>query len=247
MNEDVFRQAAEVIKRAPLVVAVTGAGASVESGIPDFRSEGGLWTKFPPAEYATAEAFIDDPDRVWEMFYEIGETVLRAAPNAGHRALAKLEEYGKLQGIVTQNIDGLHQQAGNAVVIEYHGNINALGCSSCFRRRKMDLSFRVHGAPRCECGGYMKPSVILFGEPIPPQALIQSDTLARTCNVMIVVGTSAQVYPAAALPHAAKENGAFIIECNTEATGFTHTITDAFLQGPAGETLPRLIELVMSK
>ena len=246
MSEDVFHKAATALKRAPLVIAVTGAGASVESDIPDFRSAGGLWKKFPPAEYATAEAFTDNPDKVWEMFYEIGEMILKAEPNPGHRALAQLEQYGKLQGIVTQNIDGLHQQAGNTVVIEYHGNVNTLGCSSCFRRRKMDLSFRAHGAPRCECGGYMKPSVILFGEPIPPQPLIQADTLARTCNAMIVVGTSAQVYPAAALPHAAKENGAFIIECNTEPTDFTRSITDAFLEGPAGEVLPKLVELVMS-
>ncbi len=247
MSEEVFRKAAEAINRAPLVVAVTGAGASVESGIPDFRSTGGLWSKYPPAEYATMDAFLDDPDKVWVMFYELGETILAAQPNPGHLALAKLEEFGKLQGIVTQNIDGLHQQAGNTVVIEYHGNVHNLGCSSCFRRRRMDLSFRAHGAPRCECGGYMKPSVVLFGEPIPPKPLMQADTLARTCNAMLIVGTSAQVYPAAGLPYAAKENGAFIIECNVEPTEFTHSITDAFLQGPAGENLPKLAQLVMAR
>lgn len=243
MNE-VLHEAAEAIKRGQLVVAVTGAGASTESGIPDFRSPGGLWTKYPPNEYATYEAFIDNPDKVWTMFYELGETLLNAKPNPAHYALAQLEELGKLHGVITQNIDALHQQAGNTVVVEYHGNINVLNCSACWRKRKMDLTFRSVGAPRCECGGYMKPNVVLFGEPIPQQAMMQADTLARTCNVMIVVGTSAQVYPAAGLPYAAKDNGAYIIECNMEPTDFTHRITDAFLEGPAGEMLPKLVELV---
>lgn len=241
---DKLRKAAAAIKKGRLIVAVTGAGASVESGIPDFRSPGGLWTKYPPDEYATVEAFYDDPDKVWVMFYGLGETLINAKPNPGHYALAKLEELGRLHGIITQNIDALHQRAGNAVVIEYHGNAGALVCPACRRRRKMDLAFRNVGAPRCECGGYMKPDVVLFGEEIPPQALIQADTLARTCDVMLVVGTSAHVYPAASLPYAAKRNGAYIIECNTYETDFTRSITDAFLHGPSGQTLPKLVQLV---
>lgn len=242
---DIYAEAADRIRNAQRVIAVTGAGASVESGIPDFRSPGGLWTKYPPFEYATIEAFHEDPDKVWGMFYELGETLMQAEPNPAHYALARLEEKGFLQAVITQNIDALHQRAGSNTVIEYHGNADILVCSACFRRRRMDISHRDHGAPRCECGGYMKPNVVLFGEIIPPQALLQSETLARTCDALIIVGTSAQVYPAAGLPYTAKDGGAYIIECNVQPTDFTRTITDAFLQGPAGETLPRLADMVI--
>jgi NAD-dependent deacetylase len=243
---DLYQAAAAAIKNSVNVIAVTGAGASVESGVPDFRSPGGLWSKYPPDEYATYEAFIDDPDKTWHMFYELGETILKARPNAGHRALARLEELGHLRAVITQNIDGLHYEAGNTTVIEYHGNVRTLACPACRRRRSMDLAFRDHGAPRCECGGYMKPDVVLFGEVIPQNALFMADTLAKSCEVLIVVGTSAQVYPAASLPYTAKQWGAYIIECNTMETDFTRTITDIFLEGPAGQTLPRLLEIIES-
>lgn len=242
--KDIYAEAAEKIRNAQRVIAVTGAGISVESGIPDFRSPGGLWTKYPPFEYATVDAFHDDPDKVWVMFYELGETLMQADPNPAHYALAHLEEKGFLQAIITQNIDALHQRAGSSTVIEYHGNAETLSCSSCFRHRRMEVSHRDHGAPRCECGSYMKPNVILFGEAIPPQALLQSETLARTCDALIIVGTSAQVYPAAGLPYTAKDCGAYIIECNVQPTDFTRSITDAFLEGPAGTTLPHLAKLV---
>ncbi|MCX8042487.1 MAG: RNA polymerase subunit sigma, partial [Thermodesulfobacteriaceae bacterium] len=170
MNE-VMEKTAQIIANSKNVIAVTGAGISVESGIPDFRSPGGLWTKFPPEEYATYEAFLDNPDKVWELFYEIGETISNAKPNPAHVALAKLEELGHLVAVITQNIDNLHYEAGSKTVIEYHGNARTLYCPACRRRRPMSLSHKNHGAPRCECGGFMKPDVVLFGEPIPSQAL----------------------------------------------------------------------------
>ena len=241
-EEAAYTAAADAILNAARVVAVTGAGISVESGIPDFRSAGGLWSKYPPEDYATIEAFYDDPDKVWELWYELAETLKDVQPNPGHRALAELEQMGRLSVVVTQNIDALHHAAGSTSVIEYHGRADTLHCPACHRRRPMDLAHRSLGAPRCECGGYMKPDVVLFGELIPPTALHLADSLARNCGVMIIVGTSATVYPAAGLPHIARESGAFIIECNTEPTQFTRTITDIFLQGPAGTTLPRLAE-----
>ncbi len=246
-EEEAYTAAADAIRGADRVVAVTGAGISVESGIPDFRSPGGLWSKYPPQEYATIEAFYDDPDKVWELWYELAESLQDVQPNPGHYALAELEELGRLSVVVTQNIDALHREAGNTSVIEYHGSADTLYCPACHRRRPMDLGHRSLGAPRCECGGYMKPDVVLFGELIPETALHLADSLARNCGVMIIVGTSATVYPAAGLPYIAKENGAFIIECNTEPTQFTRTITDIFLQGPAGTTLPRLVEEVRTK
>ncbi len=239
-----YEQAAAALKTARRAVAVTGAGISVESGIPDFRSADGLWSRFPPDEYATIDAFYADPDKVWEMWYALAENLRDVAPNPAHFALAELEDLGVLKAVITQNIDALHQHAGNGTVIEYHGNADTLFCPACHRRRGMDLGHRALGAPRCECGGYMKPDVVLFGEMIPQNALHLADSLARSCDVMLVVGTSAQVYPAAGLPRIAKESGALIVECNLEPTDFTRAITDVFLQGPAGQTLPRLLGMV---
>ena len=241
---EAFSAAAEALKQSNFVVAVTGAGHSVESGIADFRSAGGLWSRYPPGEYATYESFLADPEKVWIMWYELGEILANAKPNPGHYALAELEALGFLKGVITQNIDGLHQEAGNTAVIEYHGNAGSLVCPACQRRRGICLEQRKLGAPQCECGGYMKPDVVLFGEMIPPEAMFRSDALVQRCDVLLVVGTSAQVYPAAALPQTAKNHGATVIECNLEPTDFTHTITDIFIEGPSGETLPRIVELV---
>lgn len=241
-DDSVYLKAADAIRKTMNAIAVTGAGISVESGIPDFRSAGGLWTRYPPDQYATMDAFFRDPDKVWDMWYELADSLKKVKPNPGHYALAKLEEIGHIKAVITQNIDALHQHAGSNTVIEYHGNADQIACTACFRHRGMDLSHRDLGAPRCECGGIMKPDVVLFGEAIPEYALKTSDMLAKGCDVLIVVGTSAQVYPAASLPYLAKEKGAVIIECNIEPTSFTPVITDYFLQGPAGETLPRLVE-----
>ncbi len=246
-NEALYEHAAEVVRNTNNAIAVTGAGISVESGIPDFRSPDGLWTRYPPEQFATMDAFMTDPDKVWKMWYELAESLQDVKPNPGHHALARLEEHGHVKAVVTQNIDALHQHAGSKTVIEYHGNADQIACTACFRRRKMDLAHRALGAPRCECGGVMKPDVVLFGEVIPEYALRTSDMLARGCDVLIVVGTSAQVYPAASLPFLAKENGAVIIECNTAPTNFTKVITDIFLQGPAGETLPKLADMVIGQ
>jgi NAD-dependent deacetylase len=239
-----LESAAQAVCDASSVVAVTGAGISVESGIPDFRSADGLWSKYPPDEYATIEAFHENPDKVWEMWFDLAEMLGGVQPNPAHKALAELERRGQLQAVITQNIDNLHQTAGNHKVIEYHGNAEWIFCEACHRRRPLGLTHRAHGAPRCECGGIMKPDVVFFGEVIPPRALLESEALAQTCDVIIVVGTSAKVYPAAGIPFTAKEFGAFVIECNTEETEFTSTITDAFLQGPAGTTLPELVARV---
>lgn len=246
-DDKVYDGAAEAVRKTTNVIAVTGAGISVESGVPDFRSANGLWAKYPPQEYATIDAFYYNPDKVWEMWYTLAENLGDVRPNPAHYALAQLEEMGHLKAVITQNIDALHQAAGSKTVIEYHGNADTMICPACKRRRPMDLSQRVLGAPRCECGGYMKPNVVFFGEVIPEYALNTSDRLARGCDVLIVVGTSAQVYPAASLPYVAKESGATIIECNTEMTAFTPTVTDFFLQGPAGTTLPELVRRIRMK
>jgi NAD-dependent deacetylase len=237
-----FEEAADILLNGTKIIAVTGAGVSVESGIPDFRSPNGIWATYPPDEFATIDAFLADPDKVWAMWYELGASLGDVQPNSAHRALAQLEHLGRLDVVITQNIDNLHTAAGNTNVIEYHGNASKTICLTCGERRDLDLTHRPHGAPRCACGGVMKPDIVFFGEMIPEDAVTQSDLYASTCDVVLIIGTSATVYPAAAIPYEARGHGARIIECNTERTDFTDTITDIFLQGPAGETLPKLME-----
>lgn len=240
-----YEDAARRIARGKQVIALTGAGVSVESGIPDFRSENGLWTKYPPQEYATIDAFVEDPVKVWGFWFALANMMMGVRPNAGHDALAELERLGHLQAVITQNIDNLHQEAGNSNVIEYHGNTKRVVCLRCHRHRPFDLAHEQRPGPLCEeCQELMKPDVVLFGEAIPHRALIESERLAQHCDVILVAGTSAQVYPAAGIPYTAKDCGAFVIECNVRPTEFTRSITDVYLQGPSGETLPRLVNWV---
>jgi NAD-dependent deacetylase len=241
---DPYRLAAEAIKSSSLTVAVTGSGISAESGIPTFRGAGGIWEKYPPDEYATIDAYHRDPEKVWAFWCELATTLGDCKPNPAHYALAELERMGLLQAIVTQNVDNLHEAAGSQRVIEYHGNARWIVCPRCRHRDPLDLSQHSSSPPYCFCGTLMKPDVVMFGEAIPSEALVESARLAERCNVLIVVGSSGQVYPAARLPVLAKQNGAFIIEANIEDTDFTATITHAFLKGPAGETLPKLVEYV---
>lgn len=242
-----FEQAARVLKNAACAIASTGAGISVESGIPDFRGPHGIWTKYPPDEYATIDAFMANPEKVWGLWREIGATFLDCQPNPGHRALAELERLDRLHAVITQNVDNLHQLAGSAKVVEYHGNARRLTCLKCRARVPYEPGSTVYPpVPTCACGGLLKPDVVMFGEMIPKHAMFEAEVFAQKCDVVIVVGTSAQVFPAAELPFAAKQRGAYIIEANIERTDFTETITDAFLEGPAGETLPKLVETLKS-
>lgn len=236
--------AAEVLATSPKTIALTGAGMSCESGIPDFRSPGGLWSRYPPEQFATIEAFHENPRRLWQLWRELGKNLQHAEPNAGHYALAELEHMEKLAAIITQNIDNLHQRAGSRRVIEYHGNAYRLYCPRCHRREPLQIETLTDEPPTCVCGTIMKPDVVLFGEWIPPYALLESEALAQSCHVMWVIGTSAQVYPAAELPYTAKRHGATVIECNITPTDFTETITDIFLQGPAGTVIPEVVQRV---
>lgn len=241
---DAYQEAAEALRHARCAVAVTGAGISVESGIPDFRGPAGIWQKYPPEDFATIGAFMRDPAKVWNLWYDLGQDLGGRQPNPGHRALARLEGLGLLKAVITQNIDNLHQAAGSREVIEYHGNARRQVCLQCGQAGPLDLSKRSDTAPRCPCGGLIKPDIVMFGELIPPEALERSAQWVADCDVMLVVGTSAQVFPAAQLPYTAKEAGAVVIEANVETTDFTRTVTDIFLHGPSGTTLPRLVDAV---
>ncbi len=245
MDRKLIERAARDILRSKRAVAFTGAGISVESGIPDFRSPGGLWSRFDPMEYAHIESFRRNPEKVWEMLKEMLSLTLGAKPNPAHRALAELEEMGLLRAVITQNVDGLHQRAGSREVIEYHGTQDWLVCLSCgWRRRSEGLDLH-HLPPRCEhCGAILKPDVVFFGEPIPWQAQVKAAEEARQCDLMLVVGTSAVVFPAGELPRIAKDRGAVIIEINKEPTVLTGAVSDYLIQGEAGKVLPKIVEEV---
>jgi NAD-dependent deacetylase len=223
---------------------LTGAGISVESGIPSFRGAQGMWAKYDPMEYATLHAFMRSPRKVWEMLSEMLSVCGGAMPNAAHSGLAALEEMGVVRAVITQNVDGLHQSAGSRRVIEYHGNIEALVCVFCWRRYPTRERWTRDAVPVCDCGQILKPDVVLFGEPIPWLAQEQAEEEARTCGVLLVIGTSAQVSPACDIPRIAKASGAAVVEINPEPTSLTASVTDIHLRGSAAEVLRSMGELL---
>ena len=274
--KDLIKRAAEDLKRAKHAIALSGAGISTESGIPDFRGPSGIWTKDLEAEkkaYQSYERFLEDPKVYWEerlstpsLLGELEET----RPNPGHYALAELEKMGILKCIVTQNIDGLHEKAGSRNVIEYHGNYFKLRCSKCGSRsgvKDIDLGKLKREEklpPLCKCGGVIKSDVVHFREPIPLDAAKNSQEEAWKCDLMLICGTSAVVYPFAQLPRLAKKHmieketktesglylikqvpGTTIIEVNAEPTPLSEEgISDYLIKGKTGEILPGIVQEV---
>jgi NAD-dependent deacetylase len=235
---------AALIGRYRHIVALTGAGISVESGIPDFRSPGGLWERFNPMEYATIQAFRANPAKVWGMLKEMDGLLTRARPNPAHLALAALEDQGRLAGVITQNVDNLHQAAGSRNVIEFHGNAHRFVCDTCrgqHPRESLDFS---HTPLYCLCGGLIRPDVVFFGEAIPPQAQDAANALAFSCDLVLIIGTSGEVAPANFLPEIAKSRGAAIVENNLGPTRLTRSLTDHFLPGQAGEVWPEVMKFL---
>ncbi len=238
---DLVRKAARLLSGRRDAVALTGAGISVESGIPAFRGAQGLWEKYDPGEYATLHAFMRSPRKVWSMLSELLSACEGATPNGAHLGLAALERMGILRSIITQNVDGLHQAAGSRRVIEYHGNMDALVCVSCWKRFPARDRCAEGGVPVCECGQILKPDVVLFGEPIPWLAQEQAEEEAGSCGVLLVIGTSAEVSPACNIPVLSREAGAAVVEINPEPTHLTRTVTDIHIPGPASEIVRILV------
>ena len=234
-------QARALLSAAPRVAVLTGAGISAESGIPTFRDAlTGLWAQFRPEDLATPEAFAANPKLVWEWYAWRRELVAKAAPNAGHAALAELERRSGHFALITQNVDGLHARAGSRNVIELHGNLMV---DRCFAEgRVLGPADEIPGTPpRCaRCGAPARPGVVWFGEMLPEQALEDAYAAARGCDVFLSVGTSTVVEPAASLPFAAVEAGASVIEVNPARTPLSAHAT-IVLTGAAGEVLPRLV------
>lgn len=237
-----IKEAVHLINNSDYTTAFTGAGISVESGIPPFRGEKGLWNKYDP-QVLDLNYFYANPKESWsvikEIFYDFFST---SKANDAHIALAKLEDLHKLKAIITQNIDNLHQEAGSKTVYEFHGNSKQLACTSCsFSCSASKISLDKLPVLCPECDQLIKPDFIFFGEEIPPQAYQNSIDAARKSEVMIVIGTTGEVMPACQMPIVAKESGATIIEINPETSKFTHSITDIFLQGKASEILNEII------
>lgn len=258
--EDLIRRAAQDLIRSKYAIALTGAGISTESGIPDFRGPSGIWTRDPEAErkaYQRYERFQINPREYWEERLS-GPSFLgdleKVNPNPGQHALAELEEIGILKCIVTQNVDNLHQRAGSKRVLDYHGNFSKLRCFACNARYDLNefdlerLKRENQLPPRCKkCGGIIKGDTVHFKEPIPPDVAQQSLEEAGKCDVMLICGTSAVVYPFANLPWVARqrETKTTIIEINAEPTPLTmEKISDYIIQGKTGEILPKIVEEV---
>ncbi len=232
---------AAILRRHRRLVALTGAGISVESGIPDFRSPGGLWERFDPMEYAHIRAFRAHPAKVWTMLKEMDAVINAARPNPAHYALAALEAQGLLLGIITQNVDNLHQAAGSRRVVEYHGNAHRFVCDTCRGQHPRETLDFERTPLYCLCGGLIRPDVVFFGEAIPAAAQTEAGQLARDCDLLLVIGTSGEVAPASYIPYIAKEHGAVIVENNLEPTRLTYTHADHFLPGKAGEVWPLVL------
>ena len=245
MEKQLFEAAAEAIKKSKSTTAFTGAGISVESGIPPFRGKDGLWSKYD-MKTLELDFFHQNPQESWSVIKEIFYDYYgKANPNRAHYVLAKMEEAGLLKSIITQNIDNLHYEAGNKTVYEFHGNMKKLVCTGCHNHFTVDNIDFEKLPPRCEsCGGLIKPDFIFFGEGIPQGAYANSFQDASNCDVMLVIGTTGEIMPASQLPYLAKQNGATIIEVNKEPSKYTGSLTDIFLQGKATEVMGGLGEML---
>lgn len=270
MDFSLIDRAVELLLKANHAMVLTGAGISTESGVPDFRSPGGIWERYDPSLFFYAR-FLKEPDTVWRTIIEMnssGEFSLwDAKPNHGHIALAVLEELGLIKIIITQNVDNLHQKAGSRNVIEFHGNMLFFKCLNCSRKYGYEQLIEIIAGsqclpPLCECGGVLKPDAVFFGEAIPQHALRESFRHAQDCDLMLVIGTSAQVEPAASLPLIAKgmyslfrgmgnfslpKLNCHVIEINREPTPLTGEVSDFLIQGSAGEILSSIIHKVKVK
>jgi NAD-dependent deacetylase len=241
IDSELIARTAQAMLESEKTVALTGAGISVASGIPPFRGEGGLWEKYNPEEYAHVLAFQNNPEKVWIMLKEMIDTIRPAVPNAAHHALAELEKIGYLEGIITGNVDFLHQAAGSKNVIELHGNNRTLVCMNCGNSYPIER-YLEEMPPMCDCGSPLRPDVVFFGEPLPEKALLDSFDLAKSCNLMLVIGTSSMVSPMSQMPVMAKEAGARVVEINLDETHLTSYISDWIITGRVEEVLPRIVK-----
>jgi len=234
----------EIVSTARRIVAFTGAGISAESGIPTYRGDDGVWHKYDPAKHANIHNFLKDPQYYWNFFKEVRYPVIKKAkPNKAHIALARLEENGKLEAVITQNIDDLHQLAGSKRILELHGNTRRISCLNCKKQHTMDEVYsrlETQLPPLCsECSGILKPEVVFFGESLPVTVLEEAINVTNDCDLFLAIGSSLVVQPAASLPFTAKEKGAKLIIINKDATPLD-TFADIVFHTTASEVLDKM-------
>ncbi|NOX38252.1 MAG: NAD-dependent deacylase [Calditrichaeota bacterium] len=235
------RKLIERLAKAYNVVVLTGAGISAASGIPTFRGKDGLWNKFNPQELASVDAFMRNPELVWEWYNWRRQLIRDVQPNLGHYALVDMEAYFPEFYIITQNVDNLHQLAGSRNVIELHGNIMRNKCFDCGKPYAGEIRLEKKEIPRCpECGGLIRPDVVWFGEFLPEEAIRKAQEVSTAAEVFFSIGTSSTVEPAASLPYLAKGNGAYLVEINPEETPLS-SVADETLRYPADQVLPLLV------
>lgn len=243
---------ADLISESDNIVALTGAGMSTESGIPDFRSPGtGLWTKVNPDEFASIHSYISQPEKNLKFMLDLGTTIFRAKPNNGHKALTKLQKMGKLKGVLTQNIDGLHQKARTKNVIELHGNVNEAICMRC--KTIYSITYLINQvlrgspSPSCEkCSGLLKPNAVFFGEPLSSEDLISADSMIDDCDLLIVLGSSLLVYPVAFYPHKVISAGAKLAIINIQETDMDSN-AEVVIHDKIGIVFPKIIDIIQNK
>jgi NAD-dependent deacetylase len=226
------------LKEAENVVFFTGAGISAESGIPTFRGKDGIWNKLKPEELANFNAFMRNPEMVWEWYKYRRKIVHEAQPNEGHKIIAKMQDIFKNVTVVTQNVDNLHRRAGSKNVYELHGNIERNYCIKCktFYNEDLDIEDKV---PRCSCGGLIRPDVVWFGEMLPEDQFEGGEKASMMADVFFVAGTAGVVYPAASMIFIAKRSGAYVVEVNIEETEVSSTADESYF-GEAGRILPAI-------
>jgi len=243
--KDSIAELRQALEESAPVVALTGAGISAESGVPTFRGANGLWRNFSPEKLATPEAFSENPRLVWEWYDWRRSMIREARPNAGHLALVELERRKTAQGataftLVTQNVDGLHDRAGNRNTVKLHGDLWLVRCTGCGAVERNEEVPLHELPPHCRCGAFLRPGVVWFGEPLPPDAWERAARASSSARIFLVIGTSAVVYPAAGLAREAREAGARLAIVNPEPTPLD-PMADWVLRGPSGEILPRLL------
>jgi NAD-dependent deacetylase len=239
-----LERAARLIAGSRRLAAFTGAGVSAESGIPPFRGPGGLWSRYDPATLELSY-FRSHPLECWRILKEIFYDCFAGAnPNQAHYVLARWERRELLKSLITQNIDSLHQRAGSERVIELHGSSRRLVCTTCGGTRPADPRLLERLPPRCSCGGVLKPDMVFFGEILPEGAFRQAEEAAQASDLMLVIGSTGEVFPAASIPDRAAQAGALIVEVNPTPSRFTYSVTDLFLPLAAGAALGRIDELL---
>jgi NAD-dependent protein deacetylase/lipoamidase len=228
---------AELIVEAQPCIVLTGAGVSTESGIPDFRSRTGIWAQYDPMEYATIDAFRRNPAKVWDFYAKRLDVLAEARPNAAHLALAELERLGLVEAVITQNVDRLHAAGGSRRVIEVHGSISSATCLACGHREELDRLVELLPVPACvDCGAVLKPDVVMFGELLPSGAMEEAARLAHNAGLLLVVGSSLEVYPVAGLPEDTLQAGGRLAILNRGSTPYDRR-ADLKIDASAAETL----------